>query len=110
MSAPLLQIRDLRVEFAAAQGRVLAVRDVSFDLRAGEVLGLVGESGSGKSVTSLAILRLLPEQARVSGEIFFAGRDLLRAGAEEMRNVRGARITAASTSSTVFPPRTILPY
>ena len=72
---------------------MLAVRDVSFDLRAGEVLGLVGESGSGKSVTSLAILRLLPEQARVSGEIFFAGRDLLRAGAEEMRNVRGARIS-----------------
>jgi len=72
---------------------VLAVRDVSFDLRAGEVLGLVGESGSGKSVTALAILRLLPEQARVSGEIFFAGRDLSRAGAEEMRNVRGARIS-----------------
>ena len=72
---------------------MLAVRDVSFELRAGEVLGLVGESGSGKSVTSLAILRLLPEQARVSGEIFFAGRDLLRAGAEEMRKVRGASIS-----------------
>ena len=93
MSTPLLQIRNLRVEFAAVQGRVLAVRDVSFELRAGEVLGLVGESGSGKSVTSLAVLRLLPAQARISGEILFAGRDLLRAGAEEMRKVRGASIS-----------------
>jgi len=93
VSTPLLQIRNLRVEFAAVQGRVLAVRDVSFELRAGEVLGLVGESGSGKSVTSLAVLRLLPAQARISGEILFAGRDLLRAGAEEMRKVRGASIS-----------------
>ena len=60
MATPLLQVRDLRVEFAGADGRVLAVRDVGFELRAGEVLGLVGESGSGKSVTSLAVLRLLP--------------------------------------------------
>jgi len=93
VSDSLLQIKDLRVEFAAAQGRVLAVRDVSSELRAGEVLGLVGESGSGKSVTSLAVLRLLPEQALVSGDIVFAGLDLLRAGAEEMRKVRGARIS-----------------
>ena len=70
-----------------------AVRDVSFDLRAREVVGLVGESGSGKSVTSLAILRLLPPQARISGEIHFTGHDLLRAGEEEMRSVRGARIS-----------------
>ena len=69
------------------------MRDVSFDLNAGEVLGLVGESGSGKSVTSLAVLRLLPVQARISGMIHFAGRDLLQAGEEEMRNVRGARIS-----------------
>jgi len=53
----------------------------------------VGESGSGKSVMSLAILRLLPEQARVSGKILFTGRDLLRAGEEDMRSVRGARIS-----------------
>ena len=81
------------MEFMTAQGRVPAVRDVSFDLRSGEVVGLVGESGSGKSVTSLAILRLLPAQARISGEIHFAGRDLLHAGAEEMRSVRGASIS-----------------
>jgi len=93
VGAPLLRVRDLSVEFATAQGRVLAVRDVSFEVRPGEVVGLVGESGSGKSVTSLAILRLLPVQARISGEIHFDGRDLLRAGEEEMRSVRGARIS-----------------
>ena len=93
VGASLLQARNLSVEFTTAQGRVPAVRDVSFEVSAGEVLGLVGESGSGKSVTSLAILRLLPAQARISGEIHFTGRDLLRAGEEEMRSVRGARIS-----------------
>lgn len=93
MGAPLLQVRDLKVEFATAQGSLLAVRDVSFEVRAGEVLGLVGESGSGKSVTSLAILRLLPAQARISGEILFAGSNLLRAVEGKMRGVRGARIS-----------------
>jgi oligopeptide/dipeptide ABC transporter ATP-binding protein len=93
MGAPLLQVRDLSVEFATAQGRVPAVRDVSFEVCPGEVVGLVGESGSGKSVTSLAILRLLPAQARISGEIHFSGLDLLHAGEDEMRSVRGARIS-----------------
>jgi oligopeptide/dipeptide ABC transporter ATP-binding protein len=93
VGAPLLQVRDLRVEFTTAQGRLPAVRDVSFEVRPREVLGLVGESGSGKSVTSLAILRLLPMQARIAGEIHLAGHDLLRAGEEEMRSVRGARIS-----------------
>jgi oligopeptide/dipeptide ABC transporter ATP-binding protein len=93
VGAPLLQVRDLRVQFTTGEGSVPAVREVSFDLRAGEVLGLVGESGSGKSVTSLAILRLLPAQARISGGIHFAGRDLLHAAEEEMRSVRGARIS-----------------
>jgi len=93
VATPLLQVRDLRVEFAAARGRALAVRDVGFELGTREVLGLVGESGSGKSVTSLAVLRLLPEQATISGQIVFGGSDLLRVGEEEMRRVRGARIS-----------------
>jgi len=93
VGAPLLQVRDLSVEFTAAQGCVPAVRDVSFEVRPGEVVGLVGESGSGKSVTSLAILRLLPVQAQISGEIHFDGRDLLCVGEDEMRSVRGARIS-----------------
>jgi oligopeptide/dipeptide ABC transporter ATP-binding protein len=93
VDAALLRVRNLRVEFATAGGSLPAVRYVSFELRSGEVLGLVGESGSGKSVTSLAILRLLPAQALIFGEIHFAGRDLLRASEQEMRSVRGARIS-----------------
>jgi oligopeptide/dipeptide ABC transporter ATP-binding protein len=93
VESPLLRVKDLSVEFATAQGRVTAVRHVSFDLSPGEVIGLVGESGSGKSVTSLAILRLLPPQARITGEICFTSQDLLRASEREMRSVRGARIS-----------------
>ena len=73
---PLLDVRKLSIEFATAQGLVSAVRDVSFHIDAGEVLGLVGESGSGKSVTALAILRLLPPQARIHGSIRFRDDEL----------------------------------
>ncbi len=69
------------------------MRDVSFHLAAGEVLGLVGESGSGKSVTALAILRLLPPQARIRGKIRFRGEDLLAMPEAEMGHIRGASIS-----------------
>ena len=69
------------------------MRDVSFTIAPGEVLGLVGESGSGKSVSSLAILRLLPPQARVSGRIEFRGQDLLSLSEAAMRGIRGAGIS-----------------
>jgi peptide/nickel transport system ATP-binding protein len=70
------------------------VNDVSFQVAAGETLGLVGESGSGKSITAFSILRLLPPAARiVSGEIRFEGRDLLALDEREMQAVRGARIS-----------------
>jgi oligopeptide/dipeptide ABC transporter ATP-binding protein len=88
----LLELRGLNADFLTPAGAVRAVRDVSFGIGAGEVLGLVGESGSGKSVTSLAIMRLLPQQARVTGQIWFDGRDLLTVSDEQMRRVRGARI------------------
>lgn len=89
----LLEIRELTVEFPAAGGAWLpAVRDLSLSLAPGEALGLVGESGCGKSVTALAILRLLPPQARARGAIFFEGRNLLELSEEEMRQVRGAGI------------------
>jgi oligopeptide/dipeptide ABC transporter ATP-binding protein len=69
-----------------------AVRDVSFSIAPGEVLGLVGESGSGKSVTSLAIMRLLPPQASISGSISFEGEDLARLEPETMRSLRGQKL------------------
>jgi len=88
----LLSVDNLGVDFATPQGRVCAVREVSFRIAAREVLGLVGESGSGKSVTSLAILRLLPPQARVSGSITFEGEDLLGLPEARMRGIRGSGI------------------
>jgi oligopeptide/dipeptide ABC transporter ATP-binding protein len=111
----LLDVRNLMVKFpvqrirqerAQLPGRsqapqsgsaLVAVRDLNFSIAPGEVLGLVGESGSGKSVTSLALMRLLPPQAQPSGEITFtngqgAARNLLALPAEEMRRLRGSQI------------------
>ncbi len=91
--SPLLDVRNLTIEFATAQGMVTAVRDVSFQIGAGEVLGLVGESGSGKSVSSLAVLRLLPPQAQVQGSIQFRGEELLALPVQAMQHIRGAGIS-----------------
>jgi len=88
----ILEVRDLDVSFSSHEGPVHAVMGVDFDLAAGETLGVVGESGSGKTVTSMAILGLLPKQATVTGSIRFRGVELLGASAEEMRSVRGNRI------------------
>jgi len=93
LPATIGAVPDLRVEFAAAQGRVCAVRDVSFEIRPREVLGLVGESGSGKSVSSLAILRLLSPQASVRGNIVFEDENLLSLPENSMRSIRGAGIS-----------------
>ncbi|MGW9626654.1 ABC transporter ATP-binding protein [Microbacterium sp. NPDC055521] len=85
----VLSVRDLRVSFASEAGRVDAVRGVSFDLEAGKTLGIVGESGSGKSVTSLAIMGLLDENARVTGSIQFEGEELLGKTDKQMSVIRG---------------------
>ncbi|HMH14803.1 MAG TPA: ABC transporter ATP-binding protein [Edaphobacter sp.] len=87
-SAPLLDVANLSIAF----GPHPAVKNISFQIHPGEVLGLVGESGSGKSATSLAILRLLPDSAQVTGNIAFAGEDLLTLPAESMRRHRGRSI------------------
>jgi len=92
-TAPLLSVRDLRVAFETRRGRVVAVDGVSFDLAAGETLGIVGESGCGKSVTALSLLRLAGRASRIlSGSIRLAGRDLLALSEEEIRSVRGAEV------------------
>ncbi len=91
--AALLEIRNLSVTFATPRGSVAAVRDVTFSLAAGEILGLVGESGSGKSAAALALLRILDPSARIGGEAFFDGRNLLALPESEMRQVRGAGLS-----------------
>ena len=91
--APLLAVRDLRTHVFTRRGVVKAVNGVSFQVRAGETLGLVGESGSGKTMTCLSILRLLPRGARiVSGHIMLQGQDLVAASEEAMEQVRGKHI------------------
>ena len=101
---PLLEVRNLNIAFptqrqasAVPTPSLQAVRDLSLSIAPGEVLGLVGESGSGKSITSLAIMRLLPAQARVSGEILFSengsgAKSLTTLDDESMRQLRGSGI------------------
>jgi peptide/nickel transport system ATP-binding protein len=84
----LLDVRNLRIAFGAHE----AVRGVSFAIAPGETLGLVGESGSGKSATSLAMMRLLPGIATVSGEVWLEGCDLLTLPEREMRRLRGSGV------------------
>ncbi|MGH3109780.1 MAG: ABC transporter ATP-binding protein, partial [Gaiellaceae bacterium] len=90
---PILSVEDLRVEFWTSRGTVYAVNGISFDIAAGETLGIVGESGSGKSVTSLALLGILPRAGRVSsGRAQFGGQDLLALSDDELRKIRGREI------------------
>ncbi|MFA5774948.1 MAG: ABC transporter ATP-binding protein, partial [Ilumatobacteraceae bacterium] len=88
----LIQIRNLTVNFPSESGSVRAVRNLSLDIKSGEVLGLVGESGSGKSVTSLAVIGLLPPTADVTGEILYNGVNLLSLDDTEMSKYRGRDI------------------
>jgi peptide/nickel transport system ATP-binding protein len=92
-SAPLLQVTDLNVRFPTEDGLVHAVRGVDYTLRSGEVLGIVGESGSGKSVTSLAVMGLLPSNARVTGSVRYRGQELLGQNDRSMSRVRGKGVS-----------------
>jgi len=91
---PLLRVERLTTVFDTPRGAVPAVDDVSFDVRAGETLGLVGESGSGKSVTALSIMRLVQPPGRIAaGRLLFNGRDLLTLDDRQMQSIRGAEIS-----------------
>jgi peptide/nickel transport system ATP-binding protein len=91
----LLQVRNLRVEFPTRRGTLRAVDDISFDIAAGEVLGVVGESGAGKSLTGAAIIGLLEPPGRIAGgEITLDGRRIDGLPYEEMRKIRGRQIGA----------------
>jgi len=89
---PLLQIRDLTVNYRTPQGGVTAVAGVDLDVAAGECVGLVGESGSGKTQLLLSILNLLSPQARIAGSVCYRGTELLGLNAEALNRIRGARI------------------
>ncbi|MFI0467344.1 ABC transporter ATP-binding protein [Saccharopolyspora sp. 5N102] len=90
---PVLEVEHLNISFLGRKSRTTAVRDVSFDVGAGEIVGMAGESGSGKSLTALAVMGLLPTPpAAVDGRIRFAGTDLLRLSQPERQRLRGSEL------------------
>jgi oligopeptide/dipeptide ABC transporter ATP-binding protein len=89
---PLLVVEDLTVVYESERGRAVTLDGLSFEVREGETLGIVGESGSGKSMTSLAIMGLLPRAAQVTGSIRFRGRELVGLADHELRDLRGNEI------------------
>ncbi|HVN34042.1 MAG TPA: ABC transporter ATP-binding protein, partial [Casimicrobiaceae bacterium] len=91
---PVLSVRNLTTAFRVGEQWITVVKGISFEIGARETVAIVGESGSGKSVTALSIMRLLPAaNSRATGEILLEGRDLLKLPEEEMRKVRGNRIS-----------------
>ena len=89
----LLSVENLSVAFETRRGLVHVIQDMNFELKRGRTLGIVGESGSGKSVSSLAVMGLLPPTAKIgSGRVMFDGRDLLKASEAEMQSLRGGRL------------------
>lgn len=110
MNSPLLSVRNLSTEFATRAGLVRAVRDVSFDVEPGEIVGLVGESGSGKSVTGFSILGLIDPPGRIAGgSVKLEGRELVGLPMHELRRVRGREIAMVfqDPSATLNPVLTI---
>ncbi len=90
--APLLEVEDLSVSFVSRESTVTAVNGATFSLRPGEVLCLLGESGSGKSVTLRALMRLLPDRARVAGRVHVSGQDVLALQGRALRSFRGGSV------------------
>ncbi len=89
---PLLRLNNLSITFQTDNGPLPAVRDVNLSLDQGRITCLVGESGCGKSLTARAILRLMPDNARLEGSIMLDGQDLLQLPLREMRAIRGRRV------------------
>ena len=90
MKEILLRVDDLHTTFKTDKGEVQAVNGLSFDLHAGEILGIVGESGSGKSVTAYSIMQILADNGSVkSGKVLYKGQNILENSADEMRKFRG---------------------
>ncbi len=91
---PLIDIKNLRVDFELRSGRVRAVRDVSLSINRGERLGIVGESGAGKSVLGFSLINLISKPGRITGgEILFGGHDISKYSCEQMRHIRGNHIS-----------------
>ncbi len=92
---PILQVQDLSVEFQTVEGTVHAINELTYSLNEGETLGIVGESGSGKSVSSLGIMKLIPNPPGriVGGSIFYNGQDLVTCSEREMEKIRGNEIS-----------------
>lgn len=110
VDAPILEVRDLHISFKIRDGLARAVNGLSYDLHEGETLAIVGESGSGKSVSSLALMQLLPTPpAVVSGSVKFSGEDLLEMSEKEIRHVRGNKLAMIfqDPMTSLNPVRTI---
>ena len=108
-AGPLLDVRDLTVTYRSGKVPVYATRGVDLALEAGETLGMAGESGSGKTTVAMSLLRLLPAETRVTGEIRFRGEDLLQANWGRMRAVRWAEASVVfqGAMSALNPVRTV---
>ena len=91
--APLTRIENLNIVYQSRTGDVSAINNVSFDIEAGEILGLVGESGSGKSTLGKAMLNMLPSNTKISGKIIFEGENILEFDYEKIRDLRGRRVS-----------------
>ena len=89
---PLLSVRDLQITFPSGRGSCSVVDGVSFDVAEGEALGIVGESGSGKSISSLALLGMVPKPGAVSGDIRFEGREMRALSEKDLRGIRGSKL------------------
>lgn len=94
-----LRVDDLRVQYRVAGGYLKAVDGISFEVRPGQSLGLVGESGCGKSTVAKAILRLLPDDARVDGQVLLDGKDVLRMSNKELRSIRWTKLALITQSA-----------